>query len=327
MVGSASDILRITRWKNLLIVFLMPWIFHSMVFVPAVKDSYFNLFVPTSTLADLLLLGLFMALIAAGGNIINDITDHRIDGINKPNQKRLLDFITEKVAYILYAVLTLSGVALSFFLNEKLDNGILLTVAICASMLLWVYSSYFKASILIGNVIVSLLSAIVPLVYFYFEIQLYMSEYVDALKYSVHSIFELPGAKTLLHFCLTMSGFAFLISLLREIIKDIEDQKGDSTLNGRTLPIYLGETVTSRIAVVLTLTILVAVIYISYQATALPKFDSLWFQSYVAIFVDLPLALIVFLLLKNPANFGLISGVCKFVMLGGICSAFVYAAL
>ena len=144
------------------------------------------------------------------GNISNDIIDSKIDSINHPNRVLPKKLISIKRAYI-YLFINL----FLLLLNSIFIPYLAIIFLFSANLLLLLYNIYFKHFPLIGNIIISLL------LYRY----LYFSELVIA---STTNKLFIP------------SFFAFIISLIRELVKDLEDIEGDKSNGSRTLPILIG---------------------------------------------------------------------------------------
>jgi 4-hydroxybenzoate polyprenyltransferase len=166
--------------------------------------------------------------IAAGGNIINDIRDYTIDCVNKPQKVIIHQHIPISVAWLLYLLLNSSALCLVYWLqNDWLFHSFYITI-----ILLFFYSYFFKKLPLIGNIVVALLCAWVVVNFIAVNINLLQSHPYTSTEDS--SWFSILSYYTL---------FAFLATLAREIVKDLEDQIGDKSAGALTLPIWLGEKV------------------------------------------------------------------------------------
>jgi len=145
----------------------------------------------------------------ASGNIINDIYDIDIDRVNKPSRPLPSEKISIKVAYIFYFVFIAASVFISSLLNEKAIAIVLVSI-----LLLFLYSKYLKRIPLVGNITVAILTGLV----FIFG----------------GVVVENPAA------AMVPAVFAFLINLIREIVKDMEDVEGDTKAGMITFPIKSG---------------------------------------------------------------------------------------
>jgi 4-hydroxybenzoate polyprenyltransferase len=180
-------------------------------------------------------------LIAAGGYIINDIIDITADKINKPTRRTVGVSIDQKRAKSLYYLFTFVGVGFGFILSAVVNIPLYFLIFAGTAFALYMYSRFLKKIILAGNVLVSLTVAISVAIVVVFELFPIDPGYDDELK------------MLLLDIILDIAIAAFLINLVREIVKDIEDIQGDHVARYRTLPIVLGAQRTARIASVLCL--------------------------------------------------------------------------
>jgi geranylgeranylglycerol-phosphate geranylgeranyltransferase len=149
------------------------------------------------------------ALIHAGANTINDYFDVEIDRINKPDRPIPAGDLSRELAYKLALIEFFLGIILAVFINQ-----IAFLLALLFSVLIYLYSYKFKKIAILGNLIVSLASA---------------------------SAFICGGAAVdRINETLIPAGFAFFYHFGREIIKDIQDLKGDIAQNARTFPVLYG---------------------------------------------------------------------------------------
>lgn len=247
----------------------------------------------------LLLASLF---IAAGGYIINDYMDQEIDRINKPLQLIIGVHIQPKKAFRLYCILSFAGLMLSLYISYKLQNYLITIFNFAACILLLVYSKTFKKTALIGNLIISALTAWVIMVLAVAEINTPQSEIWSQL----------------FRISLIYSGFAFFLTLIREIIKDMEDVVGDAATGCRTIPLKWGmitaKYLTVALIIILSIIILSLSIYIiNHRPLA---------GVYGIIFVALPLIYILIELSKSSEkkHYHHLSTLIKATMITGIFS-------
>lgn len=297
-----SAFFRLIRWPNLIFIGLTQLLFYAAVILPGYRMAY-DLY--PIYFAPFLFLCLCVAsiLIAAAGYIINDYFDLNIDRVNKPDRLIIEKVIKRRSAILWHWFLSGIGVLLSLFVSWKLRNPIIGVGNIGCVILLWFYSTTFKRQLLIGNVIISLLTAWVILVLFVCEVRLHYA-------YNLGRTFK---------YAIVYGGFAFIISLIREVVKDIEDIEGDTRHGCRTMPIVWG----INVAKVFTATWLVVLI----SALAVIQFYFLpraqWLMiAYGILFIDLPLLWILRRLYKaqSRSDYHLLSIVIKGVMLAGILS-------
>ena len=166
--------------------------------------------------------------IAAAGNIINDIYDVETDLVNKPDKVIIDKSISEKAAYNWFIGLNLIGVGVGFYLSHSVGRAPFFSIFVVISILLYVYASYLKRTLLVGNIVISALVALSLIIVGVFELIPMMTP--------TNQQAQVVFFKVILDYAL----FAFSINLLREIAKDIEDIDGDYNAAMNTLPIAIG---------------------------------------------------------------------------------------
>ncbi len=223
----AGSFLRLIRWPNLLFIGLTQLLFYYCIIMPHLEGQGTGLKPQT-----LWLLIAASLLIAAAGYIINDYFDINIDQVNKPDKMVLEKHISRRTAILLHLFITLAGLLLSAWAALHTNWLVLLGNTGCAG-LLWLYSTTFKRKLLSGNVIISLLTAWVVLV-------LYVAVNDDHIRLNARSDASIAAVKGIFKYAVLYAGFAFIISLIREVVKDIEDIRGDERYNCRTMPIAWG---------------------------------------------------------------------------------------
>lgn len=225
---------KLVRWPNLLITALtMCLVWHCIMSVP-------------STLAFTLLV-IAMVLIQGGGYVINDIFDMDIDAINKPDKRIVGKIFTERQAKLYYIALTIiglgCGLAASIMANGKNFYTIFAALILLACFL-YSYSSRYKKELVIGNLIVSLSVAFAVFLPWLFQVLSMLCDQEMLLE-------NQEWMHVTLHIVLIYTVFAFLMTLIREIIKDMEDVKGDGRSHCRTIPIVWGMNAAQIIVLVL----------------------------------------------------------------------------
>lgn len=240
-------------------------------------------------------------LIAAAGYIINDYFDVKTDLINKPEKVVVGRHLSRRQAIALHVLLNTMGVALGFILALNVGRWWLGGIHVLTAASLWFYSTYFKRRILSGNLIVSALTAAVPIVVLLYQSPGFQSRWLDAL----------------LFYTLLYAVFAFLVSMMREIIKDMQDMQGDLSAKCCTLPIAVG--LKASKVVVNFFAICTLLLLTGMQVLLLPERGML-LVLYVLFFVQLP---VVFVMAKlrpadRAADFRILSYFIKGIMLTGI---------
>ena len=225
---------KLVRWPNLLITALMMClVYHCLM---QMESSFaFTLLV------------ISMVLIQAGGYIINDIFDMDIDAVNKPEKVIAGKVFTEKQSNVFYISLTIIGLCCALIASVIALGKGFISIFACMVLLacvLYSYSKTYKKKPIIGNLIVSLSIAFAVFVPWLFEM-LYIS------KHELLLITLKPLMQVSLRFVLIYTAFAFLMTLIREIVKDMQDVEGDGRQHCRTIPIVWGMTAAQIIVIAL----------------------------------------------------------------------------
>lgn len=293
--------LKLVRFPNLLLLALMQLAFrygfltHQNVPLALADWQY-------------LLLILATLLLAASGYIINDIFDQETDAINKPERLLIGKHISENRAYNLYVTLNIIGVGIGFYLSQVILRPSFAVIFIFIAASLYFYASQLKKIALVGNLLIACLTAISVLLIGVFD--LYPAIY-DANREQMGLMFKI---------LMDYAFFAFLLNFIRELIKDVEDYKGDFAIGMKTLPILIGIKPTLRIA--FALGIIALLLILNYINNYLLENNLLVATFYVLLTVVAPLLLISF---KNwtatsQKEFHFISQLIKIVIFFGILS-------
>ncbi|MGB5364305.1 MAG: geranylgeranylglycerol-phosphate geranylgeranyltransferase [Aureibaculum sp.] len=241
-----STFLKLIRWKNLLMIASIQILF---------KYIYFPTFAVATSLSNINFFFLVLATItiAAAGYIINDIYDLEADKINKPKKVFLVENINIKLAHTYYHILNIIGLISGFYLAYTIDRISFVAIFIITALLLKVYNTDLKKLPLIGNIIISLLVSLSILIVGIFDIIPSITlENVEDQYYAFEVLKD-------------YAIFAFMFMLIREIVKDIEDVKGDKILNMKTLPIILGINKSKYIVFFLSFFPLILVTYYTFK--------------------------------------------------------------
>ncbi len=199
------------------------------------------------------LLVISTVLIAAGGNIINDYFDTRIDRINKPGEVIVGRKVKRRVAMGAHMVLSAAGALIGMFVAWRSGMLHLAIIPLFAVAALWWYSTRLKRRLITGNLTVALLTALVPLTVGLYEIPLLERNFAlrDVAVLPDGSMYEIiPAFHKLWGWILGFSFFAFLSTLVRELQKDMADVKGDLAGGCRTVPIVWGMPTARTLALV-----------------------------------------------------------------------------
>ena len=302
--------LKLIRWPNLIIVIVTMLAMRYGVLYPFLKNYKFEFVFSDLNFA---LLILATVLIAAGGYVINDYFDRQIDMTNKPDRVVVGVHIERRKVMGLHNLLTALGLSIGFYLSYSIDKNSFAFIFIIISGALWFYSTLYKRQLLIGNVIISLMTAIVPLLVVLFDIPLILEHYHYIF---LKKIFYYNEIKYAMYAVSMFAGFAFLTTMAREIIKDIQDLEGDLECGRNTLPIAWGVSVAKVVAtifIVLTMLSLGFVYYIYLQNDILSLV-------YLLVFLIAPLVSLIYFLIKsvNPKDYRFVSNLLKVIMVFGL---------
>lgn len=295
---------KLIRIENLLIIAITQWCIKYLIFAPINEFSKF-----TPTLFTISLISTI--LIAAAGYIINDYFDVKTDKINRPETVVIDVTIKRRWAMILHIILNGIALLLGLYLALKCHSLKLLMFQLLSILLLWFYSTHFKKQLLIGNIVVSLLTATIPLMPMVYEYYL-----IGGIS-SLTSFLIGDFIKTLVIIVLGYSAFAFLTSFAREVIKDMEDYKGDIQTGCKTMPIVWGM-ITSKVVTFFLIVITIGLLFLA--SFKFYKEQQLIAVYYILGLVVLPLIILLIqtMLAKTSKDFKMASLLLKFTMLFGI---------
>ncbi len=300
--------LRLIRFPNLVIVVLTQYLLQYAILMPAIRRLGLEPVLPDFPF---FLLVLSTVLIAAGGYIVNDIEDVEIDKLNKPEYKRVVGRVySVKTAWFLYGFCTVLGFIISLYLAFYVQNVVQLLIYPLAVALLYAYSRWFKRQALIGNLVVAFFCAFVAWVVFY----------AQNLSPVFASFLKTPSLDSVQTTFWGYAVFAFLSTLFREIVKDIEDADGDLAGHCQTLPIVVGIPKSKIIAAVVALVFLFFMAYFSYWGFILRGGNATFKIFFLNATVSFPVIYALFLLSKasEKKDFTRLSRLAKGIMLSGL---------
>ncbi len=305
-----KDIMRLVRWSNLLFLAALVWVMEKWVATPILVKAAFGEQLPGYML---LLIILATVLIAAGGYVINDYFDVKIDRINRPDEVIVTRSISKPAAMRLSMILSGIGIACGIAVAVVLKSLTIGILFVLIPGLLWFYSSSYKRLFMIGNLIIALLAGVTPIVVAMTNVAVLQLRYETILPYTtlVHDIYAWLGGFAL---------FAFLLTWIREIIKDMQDQMGDRELECHSMPVVLGEKWTK---VFVTGLIVITLAIIGHLWWHILPFPTAWTNlstRYIALGIVTPLLCSVWLLwsAKIPSDYKVCQQVVKFTMLIGM---------
>lgn len=305
--------LRLIRYPNLIYIALTQFLLQYCVVAPVLRTYGSE---PSLPVHYFVVLVLSTVIVAAAGYIINDYFDINIDIINKPDKMVVDKIISRRWAMAWHTILNMAGVSMGFILAWNIGQIYLGFVQVLSSLLLWFYSTSFKRQVLIGNVIISFLTALSVAAVGFYERQIYES---------FEAILS-PEGRKLIQIITGYAVFAFVISMVREIVKDLEDMIGDSKDGCRTIPIVWGVAPAKRLCYGLLIGLEILIVLVEVRVGVIGWYLAI---GYLVLFVQLPGIYIMRLLQKAhlPEHYHRISSLVKILMLTGILSMIFFKLL
>jgi 4-hydroxybenzoate polyprenyltransferase len=305
--------LNLIRYKNILFLAFIQIMMREFILFPILQKYGFEI---TSNDVNFIILILATAFIAAGGYVLNDYFDIKIDQINRPERQIVNVSVSKKNAMLIYQAFTVVGTLLGLILAFLVRNFNMALIFIAVPGLLWFYSASYKRQFIVGNIIVAILAALSLMIVAFTELAQLEQEF-GKLLYET----PIPG-----EFFAWIGGFAifsFLMTWIREIIKDMEDQLGDREMECRTMPIKWGIP-KSKIFVYVLLFITIGLLIIA-EKIFIP-FGGTFTLRYIIFGIILPIIYLVYLLYKSNSqtDFHQASQLTKFIMFLGVLYSLVF---
>lgn len=323
--------IKLIRLPNLLIIVLTQYVVRYAIIYPflainsiALRMSEIHFF----------LLSLSTVMIAAAGYIINDYFDTKVDRVNRPDKILVGKYIKRRFCMGSHLVISGLAILIAGFVAYKIGNIKLVVIQFISVGALWYYSVSFKKQVIIGNVVVALLAALVPFVAGLYELML-QHQFADDTCNSLIFYLEEGTSFEDVQFILSdilqnvlvwvvgLSVFAFLSTMLREIIKDIEDYEGDKKYESNTLAVVHGKEKAKRVSQGLVVIMMLFLGYLQYQQ--LKSNDTTSFI-YFMFALQAPLGYLFYQLqqAKEKADYSKLSRNTKLFMLSGILYTLVF---
>lgn len=310
----------LVRWQNLLMTAIVLFVMEKWVATPILRAAYFGEQLPWWLFA---LIILATVLIAAGGYVVNDYFDVKIDAINRPDRLIVTRSVSKPQAMRLFQVLTAAGIVCGLIAAACLRSWVMALIIFFVPGLLWFYSASYKRQLIIGNLIVALVSALAPLLIAVANVAWLNLHYsaingIDVLSYTTlpRDIYLWIGG---------FAAFAFMGTFIREIIKDMQDVMGDRELECHTLPVVLGEPATKGIVTALLLAMAGTIVWIAWWVIPFPNGWNSLHARYVVLGLLIPLACELWLIwsARISSDYRTAQAVMKFVLLMGVLYGFV----
>ena len=305
-----KDIMRLVRWGNLLFLAALVWLMEKWVATPILDKAAFGEQLPWYLLV---LIMLATVLIAAGGYVINDYFDVKIDRINRPDEVVVTRSVSKPAAMRLSIALSGIGIVCGIAAAGLLRSWTLGILFVIIPGLLWFYSSSYKRLFMVGNVIIALLAALTPMIVGMANVAILQLRYGTILAYTTlpHDLYAWTGGFAL---------FAFLLTWVREIIKDMQDQMGDRELECHSLPVVWGDKWTKVFVTALIVCTLAIIGHLWWHVLPFPTGWSSLSTRYIVLGIATPLVCTLWLLwaAKIPSDYKTCQQVVKFTMLIGM---------
>ncbi len=300
------------RFPNLLIIAFTQYMMHYAVILPYVKSYGFELQLGGFPFFCLVLSTMCTA---AAGYAINDYFDVKTDHINRPDKVIVGKSISRRKTMMIHIIFCISGILLGGYVTWSAGVPLMVLLYIFVAGMLWLYSSIYKRQLLIGNVIVALFTALVPMMVL-LDIPLLNSVYRHELLETGRNFN--PAMFRILGF----AAFAFLTTLSREIIKDTEDFEGDVAYGCRSIPIVLGTTCTKQLIIAINAVIVIAIGFVFWRFlryTPTGRFDYFSFF-YILLLIVTPILRLSWKVYRaeSSTDYQKAGNWMKIVMLAGI---------
>lgn len=274
LLDKIAAFLRLIRWKNLVIIVL------------TLSSIYLKITWGNSLHGLIFIYLLAIVCVMGAANVINDIYDYKIDLINKPDRVIVGKVISVKLAVVIY-------VSLNIFALVITQRWLFFAYCFSTIAALWLYSYKLKSLPLIGNFVISLLTFCSILIINQVSLQYAATDVVDVV--------------------LPVAGLAFFIQFLREVVKDVEDIKGDKEQGCRTFPVLFGEQKTKLLVYIVATLFVITMLY--WQWTLQKHIWSLYAMYYLlAVFV------VKMYRASHKSHYTFLSGLLKMMMLVGLSS-------
>ena len=295
------------RWPNLFFIALAQILFQFCIYHPIYEGH-----IPAGDGLRFWYLLAGSLFIAAGGYVINDYFDENIDEVNRPASRIIGKVIARRWAIVWHGVFSAAGLYCTWLSLMSPKQGLLLFLNVGAVLLLWFYSTRFKKSLLIGNILIALLVSWSVLVIF-------------LSKLDPSQVFRAPhpAQLRLFRFAVLYAGFAFLATMARELVKDVEDKEGDRRFGGRTLPIVWGVPVAKLFTAIWLLLLALLLSIVSVYLLQLQLFAAFL---YIVLLLFIPLLFLLRQLnnASTTSDFANISRQLKWLQLAGILSMLLF---
>lgn len=295
---------KLIRWSNLLIIAATLYMVRHLLLYPFVQaaDLSYHL-----TESEFFMLVFSYILIAAGGNMMNDYHDLKADVINKPENMIVGRFISKKKVMLLYVVFTVIGLLLGLLPAFKSSVFQLYLISVLFVGFLWFYNSEFKYNLFLGNVIIAMLCGIGFLIPLLYEMPLLIKQFkkivieneemflmYKQIPLNIQANIQLMWIWTGIY-----AALAFVITLVREMIKDAEDIEGDNAAGYASVALKYGFKTVNVLSFFLLFSVISFLSFAAYQMFVGSDYYS---AIYLILFLVMPLLYICFKVIKSKSK-------------------------
>ncbi len=280
-MGIAFSYLKLFRVPNLIMIALAQYLVQDTIIRPILIQSNIT---PSASFFDFFLLVFSTVLISAAGYVINDCFDKEIDIINNPEKSSLS--ISQNTKRNLFYVLSIAGVLIGTYLTYIKGMRQIALINFLTVGLLYFYSASYKKMLLVGNLVVSFLTALAVFLPVFSDYELFYTLRDIKLKSETDQMYNL---KIIIALTLAYAIFAFLLSFIREIIKDMEDKEGDEQMDCKTLPIIAGITISKIVTQIFILVVITLLATVQWKQNQFENKITFW---YTTLLIQLPLLML-----------------------------------
>lgn len=299
---------RIIRWPNLLIIAFSMYLMYDAIVRRFMVSDAAQMGMQWQNLFMLITATIF---IAAGGYIINDIVDQSADQINKPGKNAIGTIISAKKAKTLYIVITVIGVISGSAVAFSINTAVFSLLFVFTAGLMWFYAKDYQCRPLLGNIIIAILSALSFGLVFIVQLLTIKNQTQQIVLKA--DAFDLALKATLIY-----TTFAFLTTLIREIVKDIEDYSGDTQVGCNTYAVQYGTKKANTLALIISFLGLATSFFIQWIFYT----NGLMLLFFYFFLIDFLFGLVIYRLslAKEKKDYSSLSLSIKLLMLTGILS-------
>lgn len=245
------ELFRLVRIRTIAFAAFTMYAMRYWVILPMLEVNGFTLQLPTWAFT---LVVVAVCCLVSGGYVINDYFDTKSDRISGVREVLVGKSVSRRVAIVLHTLLNLAAVVIAFYLGFAVGVWKIGILFLLVSGILWFYSSVYKRYFIVGNLLVALLTSLIPFAALVYEIPLLNIAYADILLQTGTNFVYM------FNWMLFFSWFIFLNTWMYEINKDIYTMEGDRENNFQTIPVKLGKKTAGNILTILTVVAMLSAI-------------------------------------------------------------------